>query len=452
MMNAPRNSTTAPPRTTSATPTKPTSSGPAPQTDAARAPRAHARPTLYGTLRRIHLSVALIAVCTAGISLTALGLTALRAYADHNLRLVARSIAYTVEAPVVFRDASATRETLSLIAASEDVAVAKVFDRDRQPLAVWQRSDSHRFPALQRLASDLLTSGPVEQPVYHESQQVGSVEVAGDPVALLHFLGQGTLGLLACLLLTAIGAHYMSSRMIVHIIDPVRNLMRVAHAVRSQRAFGERMPPARIAELNALGEDFNGLLDELEAWQNQLQHENRSLAHRATHDGLTGLLNRAAFEEALELAVRSAAARNQHTAVLYLDSDDFKNINDRHGHAAGDAVLIGIAQRIRGCMRESDLVARLGGDEFAVLATGLRQPEDAAQIAEHILEAMQSPLMLPSGGSIVAPMSIGLAIYPVHARSAKGLLHAADVAMYGAKRHSGATWRSAEPTPPDTLV
>lgn len=411
-----------------------------------------ARPTLYGTLRRIHLSVALIAVCTAGISLTALGLTALRVYADHNLRLVARSIAYTLEAPVVFRDAAAAAETLSVIAASEDVAVATVFDRDQQPLAAWQRPTTARFPALHRVASELLTSGPVMQPIYHESQQVGSVQVAGDPIALLHFLAQGTLGLLACLLLTAVGAHYMSSRMLVHIIDPMRNLMRVAHAVRSERAFGQRMPPARIAELNALGEDFNGLLDELEAWQNQLQHENRSLAHRATHDGLTGLLNRAAFEEALEHAMRTASARNQHIAVLYLDSDDFKGINDRYGHAAGDAVLIGIAQRIRGCLRENDAVARLGGDEFAVLASGLRDPDDAVQIAEHILHAMEAPIRLPGGTDITAPMSIGLAIYPLHARTAKGLLHAADVAMYGAKRHSGATWRSAEPAPPDATV
>lgn len=415
-------------------------------------PHAPVRPTLYRTLRRIHLSVALIAVCTAGISLTALGLTALRVYADHNLRLVARSIAYTLEAPVVFRDATVAAETLSMIAASEDVAVATVFDRDRQPLATWQRKNTERFPALRRVASDLLTSGPVEQPIYHESQQVGSVQVAGDPIALLHFLAQGTLGLLACLLLTAVGAHYMSSRMLVHIIDPVRNLMRVAHAVRSERAFGQRMPPARIAELNALGEDFNGLLDELEAWQNQLQHENRSLAHRATHDGLTGLLNRAAFEEALEHAVRTAAARNLHTAVLYLDSDDFKDINDRHGHSAGDTVLIGIAQRIRGCLREDDLVARLGGDEFAVLASGLRDPADAVQIAEHILHAMEGPILLPGGCEVIAPMSIGLAVYPLHARSAKGLLHAADVAMYGAKRQSGATWRSAEAAPPDATV
>jgi len=421
-----------------------------PSSSSVSAPATPARPTLYGALRRIHLGVALIAVFTAGISLTFLGLTALRAYADHNLRLVARSIAYTVEAPVVFRDEAAAADALSAIAAAEDVATVTVFDREHQQLATWQRPSHDRFPALRGLAGELLTSGPVEQPIVHESQQVGSVRVAGDPVALLHFLLQGTLGLLACLLLTAVGAHYMSTRMLANIVDPLRNLMRVAHAVRSERAFGQRMPPARIEELNALSEDFNVLLDELEAWQKQLQHENRSLAHRATHDSLTGLLNRAAFTEALDLAVRAAAACNCHTAVLYLDSDDFKGINDRHGHAAGDAVLMGIAQRIRGCLRETDSVARLGGDEFAVLIAALRHPDDAVRIAEDILDAMIRPISLPDGTTIVAPLSIGVAIFPLHARNGTALLHAADAAMYGAKRQSGATWRSAEAAPPES--
>ncbi|MBV8272725.1 MAG: diguanylate cyclase [Cupriavidus sp.] len=415
-------------------------------------PAAPRRPTLFRALQRIHLSVALIAVFTVGISLTALGLTALRAYADHNLRLVARSIAYTVEAPVVFRDEAAAADALAVIAATEDVTRVAVFDRDHQPMTTWQRPGHERFPALRRLAGELLTSGPVEQPIFHETQQVGSVRVTGDPVALLHFLLQGTLGLAGCLLLTAVGAHYMSSRMLKDIVDPLRNLMRVAHAVRSERAFGQRMPPARIEELNALSEDFNVLLDELEAWQKQLQHENRSLAHRASHDSLTGLLNRAAFTETLELALRTAAARSQYAAVLYLDSDDFKGINDRYGHAAGDAVLVGIGERLRDCLREGDSVARLGGDEFAVLVSALRQPEDAIRIAEHILDAMLEPVCLPDGTTIVAPLSIGLAVYPMHARNGTALLHAADAAMYGAKRHSGATWRSAESAPSEPHV
>ncbi|KWR92084.1 diguanylate cyclase [Cupriavidus sp. IDO] len=403
------------------------------------------RLTLYSALRRIHLGVALIAVCTAGVSLTALGVTALRVYAEHNLHLVARSIAYTLEAPVVFHDQAATGDTLGVIAASEDIARATVFDRDNQVLAEWKRPDPQRFTGLRYAIGELLTTGAAEQPIIHEAQQVGLLRVTADPGNLLHFLLRGVLGLLGCLLLTAVGAHYLSSRMLVHIVEPLRNLMRVAHAVRSERDFAQRTPPAHIEELNALGEDFNGLLDELQTWQNQLQHENRSLAHRANHDALTGLLNRAAFEEILELAVRTAAAKQGYAALLYLDSDAFKDINDRFGHAAGDAVLVAIAQRIRGSLRGSDVVARLGGDEFAVLVASLRAPHDAIQVAEHVLLAMQAPITLPDGSSVGASVSIGLAVFPVHAQGSQALLHAADAAMYGAKRRSGGIWQSAEP-------
>jgi diguanylate cyclase (GGDEF)-like protein len=403
------------------------------------------RPTLYGALRRIHLGVALLAVCTAGLSLTALGLTALRAYADHNLRLVARSIAYTLEAPVVFHDKAATGETLALIAESEDVSRATVLDPDHRVLADWQRAGHERRDGLRHAIGELLGTGVIEQRILHDAKPVGTLRMSGDPSNLLHFLLQGALGLLACLLLTAVSAHYLSSRMLVQIIEPLRNLMRVAHAVRSERDFAQRTPPARIEELNALGDDFNGLLDELQTWQKQMQHENRSLAHRASHDSLTGLLNRSAFEELLELAVRAAAASAGHAAVLYLDSDDFKGINDRFGHAAGDAVLVALAQRIRASVREGDVVARLGGDEFAVLTTSLRAAADAIEIAEQILQRVPEPVLLPDGSRITASLSIGMAVFPVHAQGSQGLLHAADAAMYGAKRQSGGGWQSAEP-------
>jgi len=131
--------------------------------------------------------------------------------------------------------------------------------------------------------------------------------------------------------------------------------------------------------------------------------------------------------------------------VLYLDSDDFKGINDRFGHAAGDAVLVALAQRIRASVREGDVVARLGGDEFAVLTTSLRAPADAIQIAEQILQRVPEPVLLPDGSRITASLSIGMAVFPVHAQASQGLLDAADAAMYGAKRQSGGGWQSAEP-------
>jgi GGDEF domain-containing protein len=107
------------------------------------------------------------------------------------------------------------------------------------------------------------------------------------------------------------------------------------------------VPPAQIAELDNLGNDFNALLDELESWQTHLQSENETLAHQASHDSLTGLPNRAFFEGRLIRALRNAGKLNERVAVLFLDSDRFKGINDNFGHAAGDAVLVAVANRVR---------------------------------------------------------------------------------------------------------
>ena len=180
----------------------------------------------------------------------------------------------------------------------------------------------------------------------------------------------------------------------------------VAHAARSERDFDRRVPSAQIAELDSLGSDFNALLGEMEAWQSHLQSENETLAHQASHDSLTGLPNRAFFEGRLIRALRSAAKVNERVAVLFLDSDRFKDINDRFGHAAGDAVLVAVADRVRAQLREDDLVARLGGDEFAVLLAPLHKAEDAHRIADKIIASMDMPIPLPGDTQVLTSLSI----------------------------------------------
>ncbi|MEZ0198792.1 diguanylate cyclase, partial [Pseudomonas qingdaonensis] len=181
------------------------------------------------------------------------------------------------------------------------------------------------------------------------------------------FLLSGLAGILFCTVLSALAAQYLSRRLLSDITRPLRGLASVAHAARRERSFDRRVPEAPIAELNELGNDFNALLDELEVWHSHLQSENQTLAHQASHDSLTGLPNRAFFEGRLSRSVRNAARQQDHLALLFLDSDHFKQINDTLGHAVGDEVLISVAERVRAQLREHDLVARLGGDEFAVL-------------------------------------------------------------------------------------
>ncbi len=402
------------------------------------------RPTLRSVLGRGHLSVALLAVGLAGISLTLLGVLALRVYANHNLHLIARSINYTVEAAVVFDDSAAANESLALIASNEEVAEAKVFNNEGELLAHWQRGDTGMLGKLEVQVATALLDEPVNLPILHQQQKVGHTELVGQGRSLLLFLLSGLAGILFCTILSALAAQYLSRRLLNNITRPLRGVASVAHAARRERSFDRRVPEAPIAELNELGNDFNALLDELEVWHSHLQNENQTLAHQASHDSLTGLPNRAFFEGRLNRSVRNAARQRDHLALLFLDSDHFKQINDTLGHAVGDEVLISVADRVRAQLREHDLVARLGGDEFAVLLTPLQSRKDAEQIAEKIVASMKLPVQLDSGRSIATSLSVGIAYYPDDGADPASLLNAADAAMYEAKRKRRGHWQVAQ--------
>ncbi|HEK1686976.1 TPA: diguanylate cyclase [Pseudomonas putida] len=402
------------------------------------------RPTLRSVLGRGHLGVALIAVGLVGVSLTVLGVAALRVYANHNLHLIARSISYTVEAAVVFDDSGAASEALAVIAATEEVADAKVFDSQGEMLAHWQRDDTGLLAPLERQVAKALLGEAIHLPIVRQQRTVGHIELLGQGGSLLRFLLSGLAGILFCSLLSAAVAIHLSRRLFGDIVRPLRGLASVAHAARRERSFDRRVPEARIAELNELGNDFNALLDELEVWQSHLQSENETLAHQASHDSLTGLPNRAFFEGRLNRCLRNAARQQDHLALLFLDSDHFKKINDSLGHAVGDEVLINIASRVRAQLREHDLVARLGGDEFAVLLTPLHSREDAQRIAEKIVASMKLPILLDDGRRVSTSLSVGIAYYPDDGQDSASLLNAADAAMYQAKRNRRGHWQVAQ--------
>lgn len=413
---------------------------PAPLAPPPRAPR----PTLQNVLRRAHLRLAFVAIAMAAVSLIVVAIIALRAYAGNNLNLLARSLGYTVEAALVFGDRIAATEEIGLIAKDEDVAEIVVTDSKGRPFAAWRLPAAGAIASLEREVADFALPGPVTARVMHEGTVVGYVKVRGQVHQFFGFLIGGVGGILACLAVSVLGAYVSSQRVLRNIVAPLRALAGVAHAVRSERAFERRVEPAAIAELNQLGDDFNALLDEFEDWQNTLRHENASLEHKATHDALTGLPNRGQFEARLTCALGEAVVTGQQVAVLYLDCDRFKEINDCLGHEAGDAVLIGIAARLRMQLREADLVARLGGDEFAVMLAPMREAASAARIADDILAGMTPSIVLADGRTVSAMVSIGIALYPDHAPDAIGLLRTADAAMYRAKRARPGSWQFAE--------
>ncbi len=154
--------------------------------------------------------------------------------------------------------------------------------------------------------------------------------------------------------------------------------------------------------------------------------------HQAYHDALTGLPNRAYFAERLGETIALAARADQPCALMFVDLDRFKMVNDSLGHAAGDALLKVTSQRIQGCLRKNDLLFRMGGDEFSIILPQLATPEDAAFIARRIQEAVAAPVAM-HGTELVVGATVGIALYPGDGDSAETLLKNADAAMYSAK-------------------
>ena len=163
------------------------------------------------------------------------------------------------------------------------------------------------------------------------------------------------------------------------------------------------------------------------------------IAHLAHYDGLTDLPNRVLFRERLEQAVKAVQPGEQ-LAVLYIDIDEFKSVNDALGHPTGDELLKGVAERLRGCLKATDVAARLGGDEFAVIQTGIRDQSEATRLVDEIHSTIRRPFEC-MGHLITTDASIGIALAPGDGLDLDQLLRNADLALYGAKGDGRRTYR-----------
>jgi len=202
------------------------------------------------------------------------------------------------------------------------------------------------------------------------------------------------------------------------------NRKRAEDSLRATNSTLERSITERAAELLAANRLLEGEIQRRRESEAQMRH-------MAYHDQLTGLPNRAAFNDAVSTALSEAAVTGTGAAVILLDLDRFKEVNDTYGHAAGDGLLLAAARRIGEVLRRDDRLARLGGDEFAIVISG-RSRQELAAIAERIRLAVAEPLDI-EGASIVAGVSVGISRYPEDGATADELLRGADLALYCAK-------------------
>jgi diguanylate cyclase (GGDEF)-like protein len=408
--------------------------------------------TLFAALRRANLGGALVGMITAGLALSALTFFSLRAQVNANLDLVARTIAYSAEAALMFNDEITTYEILQRIVQQENLEMATVTTHTGETLAHMEQPRDDTGSALRQFINRQVFPEATTTSVISPSGQVlGTVTIRGDGAVFVAFFTKMASAIIVSLLLTGLATLLFTrhaERKIASQLDTLAKNVLMRHNLRAQE-----QTHFQIAEFHHINTQFRNVLAELDAknaeliaHQMNLEDANASLNYQANHDELTGLANRTYFNRCLDLAISHAKAEGTRLAVLYLDSDRFKAINDQYGHAVGDMYLIETAHSIRRAVRRSDIVARLGGDEFAVLLAPLEVPGIAQRVAEKILETPKI-FILNNGEELVFQLSIsiGIARFPDSGHDGDSLLLAADHAMYTAKNKGGSTYHIALP-------
>jgi diguanylate cyclase (GGDEF)-like protein len=229
----------------------------------------------------------------------------------------------------------------------------------------------------------------------------------------------------AAILLSLVLAALLANRLAKALVRPLEELAVAARSVAAGR-LGHRVEVSTTAELNEVGTTFNAMAEALEDQREELERH-------AFADALTGLPNRALFEDRARHALERMAGRGERAAVLVIDLDGFKLVNDGLGHSCGDALLQQAAGRMSATLRPSDTLARLGSDEFAVLLENVRGLDDALGAAERLRQAFQAPFTL-KGSEVLITASVGIALSTDSVREESELLRRADRAMYRVKQ------------------
>lgn len=213
-----------------------------------------------------------------------------------------------------------------------------------------------------------------------------------------------------------------------------RPLNQMVQAVKRFATIQERgpLPVSRHDEIGVLARSFDDMQQQIETHLSTLQNKQLELDHLASHDVLTGLPNRRVFLDRVEHALARTRREEAQLAILFVDLDHFKEINDNLGHAVGDVMLLAVADRMRATVRATDTVARLGGDEFIVLIEDVDTVDSVTLIARKIIESLATPVSYRDH-SLVVGASIGIAIYPHDGVTTTEIIASADQAMYRAK-------------------
>jgi len=330
-----------------------------------------------------------------------------------------------------------TKFLLQDFGASPKILGCQVFTQDGELFASYGQSLSHEPQHSMQQASDYLyrfyiNHLCIHRPLFQQDKELGVLMVQ---VSLLDlqtamaqfFMTWGFIIVVAWLL------SYLLSRKFRKVISaPLERLALAMQTVTEENAYNLRINDAGNDELGQLTAGFNEMLEQIELRDSELILHRDRLEHMAHHDSLTGLPNRLLFNDRLKQAIQRAERSKRPIALIFIDLDRFKIINDTLGHDVGDLVLVEAASRLEAALRRSDTVARLGGDEFVVILEEFESQQSVAQISRKIIDELSQECQIMDH-SLYVTASLGISFYPDNGTDLTSLKRCADIAMFRAK-------------------
>jgi diguanylate cyclase (GGDEF)-like protein len=334
-----------------------------------------------------------------------------------------------------FNDSPAAAEVLGALHAEPPVVSGCLYDVAGHLFAQYKRTGAER-----NCPTDLPNILPVERdyssvtrPVLRHGELVGTLFLSSDMQDLKkrqkRLLLVTSILMLLGLLVSGVAAAFLQGK----ISKPISDLSRAMNDVTVKQQFETRVSVSGSDEIAQLGRGFNIMLSELHRRDVDKKEAESKLEFQAFNDALTGLPNRRLFSDRLGQTIALASRDGRMIALLYIDLDGFKLVNDSLGHPVGDSLLAQVATRLQTRVRKSDTLARLGGDEFTVILTSLHAKEEAASAAKALLDVLAPPFFV-DGHQLTIGASVGISVFPENAKDADELMQQADSAMYAAKR------------------
>lgn len=355
-------------------------------------------------------------------------------------------VSETSRSALLFGDEEAAQSILNSLRAFPATRYAALLDNAFTPVAQFSRTDVRLDIDYQTLPAGnhfLERELYVFNPVMMDGEQIGHLIISADTSALSEQRNQYIWILLVVFILSLVVSFFLHWRLQYFLAAPMNKLVELVGYVARNRRYNKRLGNTGSDELGTLVTGVNSMLDTIEEHEKQLHaHSERleslvalrteQLFNRANYDALTQLPNRHLLVDRLNHGIDNAVRENSQMALMFLDLDRFKVINDTLGHTVGDELLVQVAQKLSSVVRKADSVCRWGGDEFVILLEHLHSKDDIVPLAEQILFSLSEPIEI-SGNQLHVSTSIGIARFPDDGKDSAALLKHADISMYRAK-------------------